>query len=231
GHINCDEIIEFFAPPDTVPPWGYVLQPNGGEVLVLDEEYEIRWRSGDDSRVDSLVLEYSVDGGASYPYVITRPSPQDSTYLWTVPDTYSDSCIVRLTVYDRGANSAVDGSDSLFTIIEYIGVGEDPAAPAGVTRELALRVVGPNPFAGRVGLTFSLPYTLSSGAFSLDVFDVAGRHVRNLAAGVCPPAGIAPTVSWNARDERGRQVGSGVYFLFLRVRGESVLSRKLVVLR
>jgi predicted GH43/DUF377 family glycosyl hydrolase len=231
GHINCDEIEEFFALPDTVFPWANLVRPNGGDTLVLDEEYEIRWQAGDDSRVDSLVLEYSVDGGLSYPFVIARPSPLDSTYLWTVPDTYSDSCLVRLTVYDRGANSAQDESDSLFTITEYIGVGEDPASPARLVRQLALRVAGPNPFSERTSLSLSLPYTFSPGRFSLDVFDVAGRHVRHLAGGQCPPAGTAPTVSWNGRDEGGRPVGSGVYFLLLRIGDRPVLSRKLVVLR
>jgi len=231
GHINCDEILEFFAPPDTVFPWANIVQPNGGDTLVLDEQYEIRWQAGDDSRVDSLVLEYSVDGGLSYPYVIARPSPQDSTYLWTVPDTYSDSCLVRLTVYDIGLNSVTDESDSLFTIVEYIGIGEEPATPPSMQRELALCVEGANPFAGRVALSFSLPHTLASGHFSLDVFDVAGRHVRNLAHGQCPPTGTAPTVFWNACDETGRPVGSGIYLLLLRVRGEPVLSKKLVVIR
>jgi hypothetical protein len=231
GHINCDEIVEFFAPPDTVPPWVELFEPSGAETLVQGEQFEIRWKAGDDIAIDSVSIEYSVDGGLSYPYLIAKPSSQDTSYLWIVPQTYSDSCLVRVTVYDRGPTSASDQSDSLFTIVAYIGVDKNPSETPGTQRKPALSVQGQNPFSTQTCLSFSLPSSFDRKRFSLEVFDIAGRHIRSLVSGICPPAGAALSVPWNARDESGGPVGSGIYLVLLRVNDEPLLIKKIVLLR
>jgi len=231
GHINCDEITEFFTSPDTVSPWVNLFEPSGAETLVQSEQFEIRWKAGDETGIDSVVLEYSLDGGLTYPYLIVRPSPLDTSYLWTVPQTYSDSCLVRVTVYDWGLNAASDQSDSLFTIVEYIGIDENPADALGMERKLALSVRGQNPFATQTCLGFSLPSSFARKQFSLEVFDIAGRHVSTLIRGTCPETGGAFSVPWNACDEKGNRVGSGIYFVLLRVDGDSILARKIVLLK
>jgi flagellar hook assembly protein FlgD len=45
----------------------------------------------------------------------------------------------------------------------------------------------------------------------VSVFDVVGRRVRTLVEGVSS-AGVN-RVTWDARDDAGRPVGSGVYFV------------------
>jgi hypothetical protein len=232
GHINCDEITEFFAPPDTVPPWVNLFEPNGAETLVEGGQFEIRWKAGDETGIDSVILEYSVDGGLTYPYLIARPSPQDTSYLWTIPQTYSDSCLVRVTVYDRGPTSASDQSDSLFAIVKYIvGVDENPSDTPGAERTLALSIRGQNPLAAQTSLGLSLPSSFARKRFSLDVFDIAGRYVRSLVSGICPATGTSLSVPWNACDGSGGPVGSGIYFVVLRVNCVPILTKKVVVLR
>jgi len=230
GHINCDEITEFFALPDTVPPWVNLFEPSGAETLVQSEQFEIRWKCGDETGIDSVVLEYSLDGGATYPYLIARPSPQDTSFLWTVPQTYSDSCLVRVRVYDWGPNCAQDQSDSLFTSVAYIGVDRKPGG-SPPQRRLALSVAGQNPVASQTSLLFSLPSSLAGRRYSLDLFDISGRLVRTIVRGTCPAAGTELSVPWNTCDERGNLVGSGIYFALLRVEGKSLLSKKIVLLR
>jgi len=61
------------------------------------------------------------------------------------------------------------------------------------------------------------------------VYDVRGSRVRVLLAGDWLAGGVF-TTSWNGRDDRGRDLASGVYFARLRV-GAEVLERKLVLLR
>jgi hypothetical protein len=63
---------------------------------------------------------------------------------------------------------------------------------------------------------------------TLVVYDVAGRTVRELVRGPVAPGRHEHT--WDGRDLRGERVGSGVYFVQLRV-GARSLSEKLVVLR
>lgn len=64
----------------------------------------------------------------------------------------------------------------------------------------------PNPFNPSTEIHFALPGT---GRAELRIYDLAGRRVRNLDAGVL--AAGQHTVRWDGRDERGRSVTSGVY--------------------
>jgi len=230
GHINCDEIVEISTPPDTLPPWVNLFEPSGGETLMSNQQFEIRWKAGDnETAIDSVVIDCSLDGGFTYPYLIARPAPQDTSFLWTIPDANYDSCLIRVTAYDWGPNSASDQSDSLFRIANHIGIIEDPSS--GKESRLSLSVQGQNPFASRTSLSFSLPVSLGRERYSLDVFDISGRHVRTLARGTCPAAGTSVRVSWDSLDEAGTPVSSGVYLVLLRVNDKPILNKKVVLLR
>ncbi|MGQ0721570.1 MAG: FlgD immunoglobulin-like domain containing protein [Candidatus Eiseniibacteriota bacterium] len=88
-------------------------------------------------------------------------------------------------------------------------------------------VVGPNPFLAPSSTTLSL-LVPSPGPASLAVYDVAGRTVRVLHRGPLD-AGLR-AFSWNGRDESGRDVAAGVYF----VRAQSMAAsevKKILVLR
>jgi flagellar hook assembly protein FlgD len=53
---------------------------------------------------------------------------------------------------------------------------------------------------------------------TLQVFDVAGKVVRTLAAGEVLPAG-GHEVVWQGRNDQGRSVASGVYLCRLKAGG------------
>jgi spore coat protein A len=101
-----------------------------------------------------------------------------------------------------------------------IGVGEIPL-PAGLT----LSPTFPNPFSASTTIEFSLP---EPSVVSLRVFDIAGREVRTLVDGPLPEA--SHSVAWDGRDDYGRDVGGGIYFLRLAA-GDRVLSRKVMRIR
>jgi flagellar hook assembly protein FlgD len=63
---------------------------------------------------------------------------------------------------------------------------------------------------------------------ALSVYSVDGRLVRTLVSGQVGPGRV--DVTWDGTDERGRRVGSGLYFVKLSA-GEEVRRGKLVVLR
>ena len=71
---------------------------------------------------------------------------------------------------------------------------------------------------------------LDSGDLAVDlaVFDLRGRRVRQLAAGVLPPG--EHSFSWDRRDASGRPTAAGTYLLRLIAGGEQ-LTRKIVVVR
>jgi glucose/arabinose dehydrogenase len=80
-------------------------------------------------------------------------------------------------------------------------VAEFGAAPS-------LRALGPMPFRGELRLAFGLPQT---GRVRLDVFDVRGRRLRRLVDGE-RAAGTHRAI-WDGRDEHGRHLGAGLYFV------------------
>jgi hypothetical protein len=83
----------------------------------------------------------------------------------------------------------------------------------------------PNPFNPRTEIRFDLP---RAGRVVVDVFDVAGRHVRRLLDDV--RTADTHRAVWNGRDADGHGVASGVYHVV--VRGADVRSyAKLTLVR
>ena len=72
----------------------------------------------------------------------------------------------------------------------------------------------PNPFNPTTTIQFSLPVP---AAVSVDIFDIGGRRVRSLLNEARGAGNHA--VRWDARDDRGQQVSTGVYFYRIEVAG------------
>jgi hypothetical protein len=90
---------------------------------------------------------------------------------------------------------------------------------------LELRALEPNPFADGTRIRFS---QAQAGATRLSVVDVAGRTLRTLLDGTSPAG--SHTVRWDGRDDQGRAVASGVYFVHLED-GTRVRTAKLTRIR
>jgi hypothetical protein len=94
-----------------------VTSPNGGESLTTGAAHDITWTSTEMENVESVMIEYSVDNGASWTTVVPAAEHNGSggSYNWTVPDTPSETCLVRITdnSSDEGPS---DISDAVFTI-------------------------------------------------------------------------------------------------------------------
>ncbi|MFH0778139.1 MAG: S8 family serine peptidase, partial [Candidatus Eisenbacteria bacterium] len=84
------------AAPDLTPPAVTVIAPNGGETLVSGSNFNVRWTATDAEGVDSVTILLSLDGGFNFTETIAHGEVNDGSYLWFVPVTYSDSCIVRV---------------------------------------------------------------------------------------------------------------------------------------
>jgi len=99
------------------------------------------------------------------------------------------------------------------------GAGETP--PASL---LALESY-PNPFNPATTLSYTLP---AAGHVQLDVYDAAGRHLRQLVS--TTQAAGPHTAVWNGCDGEGRPLVSGLYFARLQAAGAAE-SRKLVLVK
>lgn len=102
------------------------------------------------------------------------------------------------------------------------GIDDDAPAP----ESYALYQNTPNPFNPTTEIRYDVPP--SGGAVQLRIYGVSGRLVRTLVDRV-ESAG-RKTITWDARDDRGAGVATGVYFCRLDAPGFSE-TRKMVVVK
>jgi hypothetical protein len=81
----------------------------------------------------------------------------------------------------------------------------------------------PNPFSQEAVIYYEIPRSAEWRATLLVVFDSGGRRIRNLSIGP-KPAGMH-WVAWDGRDDAGRGLTDGVYFLRLQAGGVSRTER------
>jgi hypothetical protein len=70
----------------------------------------------------------------------------------------------------------------------------------------------PNPFNPETQVRFELPKTTR---ISLEIFDVMGRKIKTLASNKYREPGYYE-VRWDGKNDRGRDVASGLYLMYLR---------------
>ncbi|MBT8390663.1 MAG: T9SS type A sorting domain-containing protein [Ignavibacteria bacterium] len=154
-----------------------VITPNGGENWVANTDHDISWTRQD---VSLVKIEYSTDNGGVWLDVITSTPAVFGNYNWTVPNTPSTQCLVRIS--DVSNPSVFDVSDGTFTIADPVSV-ED--LKSGIPEEYALLQNYPNPFNPTTRIRFSIP---TANKVTIDVFTQLGEKVAtvlnsNLSAG------------------------------------------------
>ncbi len=164
---------------------------------------------------DVLVAKFNTAGGLVWTYTYASGAGEDD--------------LAKTIRLDDANNIYIGGTsagDELFVIklaqSAVVEVADDEGA---VPTAFELSQNFPNPFNPTTEIEFSL---LRSGEIELDVFNVSGQLVRSLiheelAAG-------RHRVAWDATDNSGRAVASGVYFYRISTAG-SAESRKMLLLR
>jgi hypothetical protein len=97
----------------SIKPFVALVSPNGGEVLTVNSIYDVRWKLK--GTISKVKLEYSLDGGETYPYIISPSTPAAAlSYPWKVPDTIANTCMIRIS--DVSDSMVNDTSDAYFRI-------------------------------------------------------------------------------------------------------------------
>ncbi len=154
SHIKSSSIILDRAAPtiaiDTL------TAPNGGEVWLRGTTQNITWNAGavsdDNLKSGSIIrLDYSTDGGISFPNNIATNEADDGAYAWVTPAVDSSTARVRISAYDKAGNWGSDSSNADFTIMPIAPIlssisvvdnnSADPAAAeAGYTNNQSVAV-------------------------------------------------------------------------------------------
>jgi Domain of unknown function (DUF4082)/Bacterial Ig-like domain/Bacterial Ig domain/FlgD Ig-like domain len=140
----------------------------------------------------------------------TAPLADSTTYTATVHGGATDPRIKDLAGNPLAANVAWSFTTAAPT---QVGVGPD------VPRTLRISAA-PNPARGSVRFSLEAP---AGGYRDLQVLDVTGRLVRQLATGSTTPGRW--TIAWDGRDSDGRIAAAGVYFARLRGPSHTVVTR------
>ncbi len=96
-------------------------------------------------------------------------------------------------------------------------VSENGDAP--VAESFALLANYPNPFNPETTIAFRVPSGASNSQVKIRIYDVLSRQVRMLVDGAF--SGGEYKIQWDARDDYGLSVSSGVYFYELEVRSQT----------
>ncbi|MDD3875540.1 MAG: T9SS type A sorting domain-containing protein [Bacteroidales bacterium] len=111
---NCkfdisDAIFEILAPNPVIT----VASPNGGNTFYVGTAYNITW-SSNYLTSPFVMLEYSIDNGSTWTTILSSTN-NDESESWTVPNTPSSQCLVRISEY--GNPSVYDISNAVFSIV------------------------------------------------------------------------------------------------------------------
>jgi hypothetical protein len=85
----------------------------------------------------------------------------------------------------------------------------------------------PNPFNPTTTISFSV--TQTSSFVTLDIFNIKGQKVNTLINEALPAG--KHSVVWDGKDEKGKNVSSGVYFYKLKVDDKTIATKKCLLLK
>jgi len=111
-----------------------LISPNGGEYVVVGEDFTIKWDATDYGPKYDIKLEYSTNGGINYS-LITNAAKNSGRYSWKVPDSVTGKAVARVS--DPYAASIYDASNNYFNIVYEIPEGEEVAAEEGEEEDAA----------------------------------------------------------------------------------------------
>lgn len=95
-----------------------LLSPNGGEVLIAGESFDITWQT--DGNIDDVTILLSNDGGQTWNDTpLVSSTPDDGSYVWMDIPLYGQESDNRIRITDAIHTAVLDDSDAKFTIVPF----------------------------------------------------------------------------------------------------------------
>ena len=119
-HNTLEVITETMATGGTGPEpiTVSVTAPNGGEVWDVASQHDVTWTATGGVGTLTVDIEYSSSGLGGPWEIVSTSEVNDGAYTWTIPNTPSTDCYVKVTASDQSGppQSALDTSDAAFEI-------------------------------------------------------------------------------------------------------------------
>ncbi|MCE1190273.1 MAG: T9SS type A sorting domain-containing protein [Ignavibacteria bacterium] len=87
-------------------PFG-IITPNGGETWYVTTNQNISWNP---NTVVNVKVEYTTDNGTTWSTVVASTPANVGSYQWTIPNTVSTTCKVRLSSVENAAITSMSAS-------------------------------------------------------------------------------------------------------------------------
>jgi choice-of-anchor B domain-containing protein len=164
--------------------------------------------AGSNPGEDPFVISVSNDGGSTW---VAVSSILTSNHKWEYFDfRVADYVLPNGTVRVRFRAQDLVGGSIVEAAVDDFGFYASPAqsgVPDGGGARLAELSAAPNPFGASTSIRLAVPLATT---VSVRIFDPSGRLVRSLYSGVVSGT-FQP--AWDGRDDAGRPVPGGLYFV------------------
>lgn len=191
-----------WIPEGTKPPLEIMQHSDGGHKLIFMDE------NGNKQEIDLSaedVQQQLSELGITWEEINSGDGVKKAMY-------YTQGC-QPVTVEMLGDNGDIDDAAK--------ATDQMPALPEG----FELKQNHPNPFNPTTQIEFTLP---ESGHVKLDIYNVSGQKIASLIDAHMSAG--EHTVTWNATDDSGGRVASGVY-LYRLTAGQYTTSKKMTLLK
>jgi len=218
GHTE-DPGIFYESDPDS----GYSMDnlvpapPAGLAALILGRDVQLNWDESSDPDFDYFAIYRSTAPGFT-PSTSNRIGYSSNTE-YVDSNLANGSYYYKLTATDFSGN---EGGPSLELPVNITSVREEEGA---VPKEFALFQNYPNPFNPNTQIKFSLAKRTK---VELSIYNILGQKVKNLLNEEMETGSYVAT--WNAKDEKGYDVSSGIYFYKLSSK-EFTKTKKMLLVR
>ena len=194
-------------------PLPLAVEMLGFEAIPRVCSVELRWSLGSSMNIAQFVIERATEE-KDYCRIVDIPgsgsSPMQGGYSYV--DTEVE---MGCTYFYKLGVVKTNGNTMWYGPVSATVIGKKPFLS-----------ISPNPFSAATTIHLS-GIAHGAEAIELQIFDVSGRKVKEISL---LPLNFSLAVTWDGRDDEGREVAPGVYFLRLRS-GDHTASKKVLLVR
>ncbi len=171
----------------------------------------------------NAVKEWCINTAAVDPFThaVLAGSEDGILYRWNLDtNTFTESVVLTPGIGEAYTPTLVGPDGQVYAInnatLFAVGAVNAGVTPTPRAPQIALANLGANPSVAGARMRFTLPVAAD---ITLEVLDVAGRHVTTLWQGAATAG--EHVVTWNGRDAAGARVAAGLHLVRLRAGAES----------